>query len=466
MKRKTAAFITLGCKINQYETEAIREEVLNLGYEEVSPHEAADVYVVNTCAVTRTAGVKSRKYTLRAARTNPDARIIVVGCSTPSEREKYAEIPQVVFLAGNEEKARVASFIAGSWKPGEVSRDRGGDRASEPDASEPDASELDRDILSLSVSRYSKRTRATVKVQDGCNNFCSFCIIPHLRGLSRSRPPEGVIEEIRRLTAAGSIEVVLSGIHLQDYGLDLDPPMTLVELLRRVSSIDGLRRIRLSSLGPGAFGPELLDLLEDPVFCRHWHVPIQAGCDGVLARMRRGYTLEEYSSKIERLRERFDEPAITTDVIVGHPGETAELFERSLEVYQELRFSKIHVFPFSLREGTLASKMKEGRVTPDEIRERARRLGEVDREMAAAYRSRFLGEEIEVLVEAESKESPGFLEGLSDRYVRMSFPSPSESARRRFPGTLRRVRATGLGSRGLVGEWAERPVEELMDART
>ena len=436
IRKKTAAFITLGCKINQYETEAIREEVLELGYEEVSPADRADVYVVNTCAVTATAGVKSRKYVQRAARTNPNARIVVVGCSTAAEKQEIARIPQVAFLAGNEEKAMVSSFLDGGWKPGEPFADR------------------DRDIMSLNISRYRDRTRATIKVQDGCNNFCSFCIIPHLRGLSKSRHIDAVEEEVRRLVDNGFVEIVLSGVHLQDYGLDLEVegPVTLVELLRRLGSVQGLRRIRLSSLGPKAFGPELADVLENPVFCRHWHIPIQAGTDHVLERMRRGYTLAQYRRALELLRQRFDDPAITTDVIVGHPGETEDRFEASLKVYRELGFAKIHVFPFSSREGTLAAKFQD-KVDPLEIRRRARVLGEIEAESGSAYRQRFVARAVEILVEGTSRRDPEHLEGLTDRYLRVTFPAPSPFAVDRFPGTFQTVRTQEVTPDGLRGEW-------------
>jgi threonylcarbamoyladenosine tRNA methylthiotransferase MtaB len=450
MSSKTAAFITLGCKINQYETEAIRQEVLDLGYREVPPAAPADVYVVNTCSVTATSGQKSGQHIRRAARTNPAARIIVVGCSTPGEKAAFAKVPQVALLAGNEEKAMVASFLSGGWKPGEP------------------FAEKERDILELQVSRYTDRTRATVKVQDGCSSFCSFCIIPFLRGLSRSRHPDAVAEEVRRLVATGSLEVVISGVHLQDYGLDLSPPARLTDLLRRLAATPGLRRLRLSSLGTRAFSPEMLDLLEDPVFCRHWHIPLQSGADEVLRRMRRGYDTGQFRSTAGELRRRFDEPAITTDVIAGHPGESAAHFEETLAVCRELAFAKIHVFPYSVREGTLASKMKD-KVSPAEVHRRARALDELDRELSLAYKRRFLGRELEVLVEGaeaappagEPQEGAGaaLLEGLADRYLRVRFPAPSAFARRRFPGTLQRVRVLELTPAGeLQGVWAEEPV--------
>ena len=436
MSTGSVAFLTLGCKINQYETEAIREEVLELGYREVPFNSPADVYVVNTCAVTATASQKSRKFIQRAARVNPEARILVVGCSTPVDKEAFARTPQVALLAGNEEKAMVSSFLSGGWRPGEPFLER------------------EKDILDLNISRYRGRTRAVVKVQDGCNSFCSFCIIPFLRGRSRSRHPDAVLEEARRLVASGFAELVISGIHLQDYGLDLDPPLSLVDLLRQVAMVPGLRRLRLSSLGPRAFTSEMLDLFEAPVFCRHWHIPLQAGSDAVLERMRRWYTVDGFRRTVGELRRRFEEPSITTDVIVGHPGETETDFAETLELCRELRFSKIHVFPFSVREGTLASKVGD-RVEPLEIRSRARILGELEAELALSYRRRFVGKVLEVLVEGSSggAQRGGFLEGLSDRYLRLRFPSPSPGATRRFPGTLQEIRVVGVDERVLDGEW-------------
>lgn len=455
---KTAAFVTLGCKINQYETEAIREEILDLGYDEVPFSSAADVYVVNTCSVTATSGVKSRRYVQRAARANPTARILVVGCSSPAEKAQLARIPQVAVLAGNEEKAVVSGFLNGTWEPGApVERDRA-------------------DIFHLRISR-SHRTRANVKVQDGCNNFCSFCIIPFLRGRSQSRCPGEVCDEVRRLTAQGHQEVVLTGVHLQDYSYEpkggalaqeAGTAVTLAALLRQVAAVEGLRRVRLSSTNPRAFTSEVLDVLSDPIFCPHWHIPLQAGSDAVLEYMRRDYRMDDYRNLVESLHARFEEPSIATDIIVGHPGETEADFERTLEAAREFGFSKIHVFPYSRREGTLAAKLG-GDVPAEEIQERARRLRELDLELAQRYRRRFLGRTVEVLVEGEAvsrapdlparpskgpqddlaqpnRAPAGLLDGLTERYVRVEFPAPSTAAATRFSGTLQPVRLERLGA--------------------
>ena len=440
MDSKTAAFITLGCKINQYETEAIRREVLELGYEEVQASDPADVYVVNTCSVTAQSGIKSRKYIQRAARTNPEARIVVVGCSSDEEKESFSRIPQVALLGGNEEKPMVASFLDGCWDPGDEI-----------------PSEM-RDIFDLSISGFGDRTRATVKVQDGCSNYCSFCTIPFLRGLSKSRASGDVIDEIRRLVDNGYVEVVISGVHLQDYGLDFESPRVLVDLLAEIAEVEGLRRVRLSSLGARAFTPRLLDLLENPVFCRHWHIPLQAGSDKVLEIMRRGYTVGDFRRAVEELRKRFVDPSLTTDVIVGHPGETAEDFSETLDRCEEFAFSKIHVFPFSMREGTLAASLKRDVVEQGEVRRRSEVLGELDRKLNLAYRKQFIGRSLEVLVEGPLKGDENYLVGMAQRYLRVSFPAPSSGALRRFQGTLQAVKVDKITEAGLQGHWDEIPV--------
>lgn len=454
---KTAAFVTLGCKINQYETEAIREEVLDLGYREVSHTEAADVYVVNTCSVTATSGVKSRRHVLRAARRNPAARIIVVGCSTPSEKAKLADIPQVAVLAGNEEKAMVADFLAGGPRPEERSA---ADK---------------RDIFSLKVSRYTHRTRPNVKVQDGCNNFCSFCIIPFLRGRSTSRQPDAVVDEVRRLVDAGNREVVVTGVHLQDYGTDLDPYMSLAELFSRVAEVEGLDRIRMSSVNPRAFTPELIEVLTRPPFCPHWHIPLQAGSDHALGLMRRDYDMDCFRRLVGALHERVERPSIATDVIVGHPGETEEDFAATLERCEEFGFSKVHVFPFSSREGTLAAKLG-GHLPVDEVRRRAALLRELDDELANRFRASFDGEMVEVLVEGSKdglpasmtgpggpggsgEATPERLAGLTERYVRVEFGAPSPTAGERFPGTLQPVRIERVDTERAHGRWVGEIVE-------
>ena len=440
---KTVSFHTFGCRLNQYDTEAIREEVLALGYTEVPADEPAAVHVVNTCAVTADSGVKARRHIQRIARRRPECRIVVVGCSTPLEKERLARIPQVAFLAGNEEKDMVASFLNGGWKPGEPFPARG------------------KTSLGSRISRYADHTRANIKVQDGCDRFCSFCVIPFLRGRSRSRDPREVVEEVGRLVENGYRELVITGVHLQDYGLDLSPPSSLAALLRDVAAAAGGSRVRLSSIGARSFRPELLDVLEHPAFCPHWHIPLQSGSDAVLERMRRDHGVSEMRDVVGSLRERFEEPSITTDIIVGHPGESAADFEMTLEAARDLRFAKIHVFPYSAREGTLAWKLG-GHVDALEVRRRARALRALEAELALEFRASFVGRGVRVLVERGSASREGFagpeasesvLGGLTERYLRVRFEAPSEPARERFPGTFQDVVVESAGETEAWGRW-------------
>jgi threonylcarbamoyladenosine tRNA methylthiotransferase MtaB len=443
----TAAFLTFGCKINQYETEAIREQVTALGYEEVDPSGPADVYVVNTCSVTAEGFAKSRRSILRAARANPLGRILVLGCSTPREKESLRAIRQVEWVAGNEEKHLVGSFLTGTWSPG---------------SSVPP---LQEGPWSLRISGFSDRTRASVKVQDGCNSFCSFCIVPFLRGRSRSRPAQDVTAEVRRLVDNGYREIVLSGIHIQDYGVDLEGGRGLPWLLRRVSEVPGLWRVRLSSLGVAAMTPELIDALRHPVFCPHWHLPLQSGSDPVLRAMRRGYTVADFLDAVDRLQSSFPEPSISSDVIVGYPEETVADFSRTLDVCRRVGFSKIHVFPYSRRDGTLASKL--GRELPvGEVRRRARVLRELEAELALCYKTRFLGRDVQVLVEGRARNALGedaggpTHEGFTERYVRVRWPVAESSHARPSPGSLQTVRIDRVDSRvawGVTGSGRELP---------
>jgi threonylcarbamoyladenosine tRNA methylthiotransferase MtaB len=343
----------------------------------------------------------------------------------------------VAFLAGNEEKEMVASFLNGGWKPGDPFPARG--KAS----------------LDSRISSYADRTRANIKVQDGCDRFCSFCVIPFLRGRSRSRDPGDVVDEVRRLVENGYRELVITGVHLQDYGLDLSPPSSLPALLRDIAAAAGDSRIRLSSIGARSFGPELLEVLEHPAFCPHWHIPLQSGSDAVLERMRRDHGIREMRDVVGSLRERFEEPSITTDIIVGHPGESAADFELTLEAARELRFAKIHVFPYSPREGTLAWKLG-GHVDALEVRRRARVLRELEAELALDFRRSFVGREVRVLVEGRhgrAKDGEAALEGLTERYLRVRFEAPSEHARDRFPGTFQDVVVESAGEAEALGRW-------------
>ncbi|MGE3166396.1 MAG: tRNA (N(6)-L-threonylcarbamoyladenosine(37)-C(2))-methylthiotransferase MtaB [Planctomycetota bacterium] len=342
----TCAFVTFGCKINFYDTQAVREQVLDLGYAEVPAADGADLLVVNSCTVTARAGEKSTSAVRRLARRNPGATIIVTGCMTEAERRDLAEIPRVLHVVGNEEKDQIPALLQGAER--RVRRGRGG-----------------RDIFRLRTSRFAGRTRAFLKVHDGCDEFCSYCIIPLLRGRSKSRDCDEVVEEARRLADAGHRELVLTGIHLSRYGRDITPPTTLVELLAALVAVPGIERVRLSSIGEGAFTDEFLDLFAtQPALCRFFHVPLQSGSDAVLTRMRRDYTVRQYLDAIGRIRERLDDALIATDLMIGFPGETDAEFEESLDTCRQAAFAKMHLFPYSLRPRTLAARLP-GHLGPD-----------------------------------------------------------------------------------------------------
>lgn len=438
----TVAFITFGCKVNQYDAEELREAALALGYEEVPPTAAADFYVVSTCTVTAEGFAKSRRAVLRAARRNPGAKILVVGCSTEKERSSLRSIPQVALLGGNEEKRRVAGFLSGRRPDDAPSAEAG-------------------DGWGAGIERFHGRTRACVKVQDGCDSFCSFCIVPFVRGRSRSRPPERVLGEVRRLVENGYKEIVVSGVRIQDYGKDLGLSGGLSSLLRQIAGVPGILRIRLSSLGPRGFDDELIDVLRTPAFCPHWHVPLQSGSDRILARMRRDYSASDFLRLIEKLRRFFELPSISTDVIVGFPGETDEDFEETLRLCREAAFSKIHIFPYSKREGTLGSRL-DGQLPSEEIRRRASVLRELEEELASRYKSNFVGRVVRVLVEGRARPAPGGeraatlreLEGLTERYVRVRFPEPYPGALAELRGTIQPVEVLSAEASLARGRWA------------
>ncbi len=422
----TVAFLTFGCKVNQYDAEALREAVLALGYEEVPPAQPADVYVVSTCTVTAEGFAKSRRAVLRAARRNPKARILVVGCSTERDRRSLRSVPQIALLGGHEEKELVPLVLSGRRQDGEAPpvRPRGGWWGG--------------------IERFHGRTRACVKVQDGCALDCSYCIIPKVRPVLISRPIPEVLDEIRRLVDRGHREIVLTGIHLGCYGAEIPasegPRLDLVALLRAVVGLEGEFRVRLSSLEAAEIDVALLHLMADfpERICFHLHVPLQSGSNAVLKRMRRRYTAEQFLAQCDRIRSVLGEPALTTDVIVGFPGETDDDFEATCRAVRHARFAKIHVFRFSPREGTLAATMPD-QVPPPLKQRRAAELAGIGRQLRQAFYASLIGQELQVVGERVLEGRPSQLIGTADRYVRVRFPGGPELMDR-----IIRVRVEGV----------------------
>ncbi len=399
----TCAFVTFGCKINQYDTQAIREEIIDLGYVECDEPVGTDLLVVNSCTVTERAGQKVEERVRSLTARNPQATIIVTGCMTEEDRERLSRIPSVVHLIGNEEKHQVAQVIQG----GATLPSTGGRKS--------------REIFGLEVSGMAGRTRAYLKIQDGCDSFCTYCIIPYLRGSSRSRDFDPVIAEAERLAAAGFRELVLTGIHLRQWGRDLGIEDGLGQLLRRLRQIDGIDRIRLSSIGEGAFTDSFLNAFEqDEGLCRFFHVPLQSGSDRILERMRRDYGVQEYVEAMSMVKERLPEAVIATDVIVGFPGETDQDFEATLSLIEQLGFQKVHLFPYSPRPRTKAARL-DGHLSPQVRQQRMERARQLCLEVQGQQLDRRIGDRVQVLIESvqdHSGECQG--QGLSREGLRVT----------------------------------------------
>ena len=381
---KKAALHNLGCKVNAYETEAMQQLLEQAGYEIVPFEEKADVYIVNTCTVTNIADRKSSQMLHRAKKQNPEALVVAAGCYVQAAEAELKEDSAVDLLIGNNRKKDLISIL----------------KAYESGVQEDAVIDINhtKEYEALSVTQTAEHTRAYVKVQDGCNQFCSYCIIPYARGRVRSRPASEVCQEIASLARAGYQEVVLTGIHLSSYGLDLEGE-SLLSLIQAVHQIDGVRRIRLGSLEPRIVTEEFAAALAGmEKFCPHFHLSLQSGCDATLSRMNRRYTAEEYERTCELLRRTFDQPALTTDVIVGFPGETEEEFEETLAFLKRIRLFETHVFKYSRRRGTRAAVMENQ--IPEQVKtERSRILMELDRENSEAYILEQRGRDVEILIE-------------------------------------------------------------------
>lgn len=385
---KKAALHNLGCKVNAYETEAMQELLEAAGYEIVPFKEGADVYVINTCTVTNIADRKSRQMLHRARKMNPGAIVVAAGCYVQAQDGKEVD-PCIDIVIGNNHKKDLVKILEEYMSENDVLR------------KVEDISRT-KEYESLHLTKTGEHTRAYIKVQDGCNQFCTYCIIPYARGRVRSRSLDDVTAEVRDLAANGYREVVLTGIHLSSYGIDFDGERHLLDLIREVHDIDGIMRIRLGSLEPGIVTEEFAgELASMPKFCPHFHLSLQSGCDATLKRMNRRYTSGEYYEKCRILRKYFENPALTTDVIVGFPGETEEEFRESMDFVDKVDFYETHIFKYSKREGTKAAVM------PDQVDEqiKARRSAmmiALSERKQKKYEESFIGKEVEVLVEEEA----------------------------------------------------------------
>ena len=401
-------FLTLGCRVNQYETDAARRLFLDNGHENVDSPEEADVCIVNTCSVTGEADRKSSQMLRRMAKNNPDAVIVAMGCASEL---KNGEVPADIVI-GTRDKNTVVTRVE------EFFAHRGKELTHSASHVRPEVSKSD-EYHDFGTVLSPEGTRAFIKVEDGCNNFCTYCVIPYARGRVVSRSEESCLKEAEFLVSSGFKEIIVSGIHLCSYGKDQGKDiLSLLELLKKIDSIEGLQRLRLGSLEPKSMTPEFISGLKElKHLCPHFHLSLQSGSDTVLKRMNRKYTTAEYEDRVKALRAEFPDMSLTTDIITGFPGETEEEFAETIEYAKKLGFAKIHVFPYSEREGTKAADMPQMDMS---IRKaRAKRLIEVSDELASEFASSMTGKETEILIEKiEEKDGRIVAEGYTGNYVR------------------------------------------------
>lgn len=424
----SVAFYTLGCKVNFYDTEAIWQLFKNEGYEQVDFEQTADVYLINTCTVTNTGDKKSRQIIRRAVRRNPDAIIAVTGCYAQTSPAEIMDIAGVDLVIGTQDRDKIMHYVK------QIQEQRQPVNAVRNIMKTREFEELD-------VPAFADHTRAFLKIQEGCNNFCTFCIIPWSRGLSRSRDPQSVVNQARQLVAAGYKEIVLTGIHTGGYGDDLEN-YRLSDLLWELDKVEGLGRIRISSIEASQIDEKMLEVLKgSEKMCRHFHIPLQAGSNEVLKRMRRKYTIEEFEHKIKMIREFMPDVAITTDIIVGFPGETDELFQEGYEAIKRIGFSEMHVFPYSKRTGTPAARM-EDQVEEEVKHARVHELIELSEQMQLAYAEKFVGQVLDVIPERDEKgiSGDGRITGFSDNYLQIRFDGSQN-----LTGKLCRVKVLTAG---------------------
>lgn len=435
---KTVALYNLGCKVNSYETEGMGQKLRENGYEIVPFEEKADIYIVNTCTVTNIADRKSRQMLHRAKQLNPDAVVVAAGCYVQTGLANVEKDAGIDLAVGNNHKKDIVELLERYL---EERRAGGGGPGAQASKTLSGAAVMDMnrncEYEEMQLRQTTEHTRAYIKIQDGCNQFCSYCVIPYARGRVRSRREEDVVGEIQGLVEEGYREAVLTGIHISSYGIDFGGG--LLPLIERVHEIRGLDRIRLGSLEPRIITPFAAERLAAlPKLCPHFHLSLQSGCDATLKRMNRRYTTGEYYESVESLRSRFDHPAITTDVIVGFPGETEEEFARTKAFLEQVEFYEMHVFKYSRRAGTAADRMPDQ--VPDSVKAvRSAELLELERRQSAAFRRHYIGKEAEVLLE-EPAEFGGkrYWVGHTKDYVKVAVAADGEE--RLGENALARVR--------------------------
>lgn len=420
---KKIAFTTLGCKVNMYDTEAMQELFAEKGYEIVDFDGYSDIYVINTCTVTNFGDKKSRQIIRRAKKHNPNAIVAATGCYAQVAPEELENVEGINIIIGTKDRSKIVDIIE-SYDISEGVKNCVTDIMSE------------REFEPLKISRLTNRTRAYIKIQEGCNRYCTYCIIPYARGPIRSRKPDDVIKEVKRLADNGFKEVVLTGIHIASYGLDLGD-IRLADIIEEVHKIDGIERIRFSSTEPKAITDDFVERMAKlNKVCHHYHLSLQSGCNNTLKRMNRRYTAEEYSEACRRLREKFPDVAITTDIIVGFPGESEEDFKECCDFARDVKLAKIHVFPYSQKKGTPAAVMKN-QIAPDVKNDRSKIMIDISNELNISFLKGYIGRTLEVLFETRDKD--GYFEGHTSNYIKVLVRTDED-----LSNTLRNVELTDI----------------------
>ena len=421
--KKTVSFYTLGCKVNQYETNAMEQQFIKNNYEIVENTQKADIYVINTCTVTNMAERKSRQMLRRVKEINPSAVLVVCGCYAQVAKNELEQIPEIDIILGINEKNEIVQIVE-NYMEKMAEQDKRSQEAEIDDVSKQ------KEFLDFGDVTYTEKNRAVVKVQDGCNMFCSYCIIPYARGRIRSRKIESVVSEIEKIAKEGIKEVVITGIHVASYGKDFDNENTskkirLIDLLEAINKIDGIDRIRLSSLEPTIVDEEFATRLSKlDKICDHFHLSLQSGCDETLKRMNRKYTTQIYKDAVATLRKYYPEASFTTDVIVGFPGETDEEFAKTYEFLKEIDFYRLHVFKYSPRRGTVAEKMPN-QIDGNKKEERSNKLIELSNSTENKHNQSYIGKTVKVLFE---EFEDGFFKGHTTNYMMVKVAGEEEQS--------------------------------------
>ena len=396
---------TLGCKVNQYESDAIAQQLKDMGYVPASAEDPSDLCIINTCTVTQKASMQSRQAVRQLIRSNPEAQIVVTGCYAQTEPDEIKKIDGIHHIIGHGDKHNIPDIVLSQEKcpsPPSITR----------------KNILNEHYFSqLPVTIYSNRTRPFLKIQDGCNAYCAYCIVPYARGRSRSMPLEKVLENIRDLKEAGFHEVVLTGVHLGAYGLDLSPQTDLTALLDHIRKLQPMDRVRLSSIEPHELPDEMIKMVsESDIFCHHFHIPLQSGDDGILKKMHRDYKRSFFKNLVIKIKEHIPDAAIGVDTLIGFPGETEKAFENTYSLIEKLPVTYLHVFPFSSRPGTPADKYAQ-KVPQKTIKARCEKMRRLGNEKKRIFYESFMGKPVEVLIEGKRDKATGFLKGLTSNYI-------------------------------------------------